>query len=169
MLLAGNIVAFLGCLLMVAIGFIKNKKRILVAQMAQFTIQGVGHFLLSAYSAVLSCGISILRIFVFGRFRKVPAWLKVAFLSFQTVLNFLLGARSFYDWVPVLSMVLYTWYLDTEDAVVFKLVNMAGLVMWIFHDFHYRNYASVAFDIFTVISTTVGIALILWERAKKRR
>ena len=167
MLLAGNIISFVGCVLMISIGLIKNKKHMILAQTAQFSIMAVGHLLLSAYSAVISCVVSTLRIFVFTRFKKVPLWLKLAFLAAQTVLTCMLGARTFFDWVPLLSMVLYTLYFDNEDPVVFKLVNMAGLIMWVFHDFHYRNYASGTFDILTIISTTLGIVMIARDRRKR--
>ena len=167
MLILGNIISLIGCIAMIAIGFIKNKNRILVAQMGQFTVQGIGHLCLGAYPAVLCCGISILRIAVFSRLKKVPLWLKLAFLVFQAAITYLLGAQGFFDWVPVLSMVLYTLCFDTEDAILFKLVNMAGLVLWIFHDFHYQNYASFTFDILTVISTTLGMLMIARDRIKK--
>ena len=167
MLITGNVVSLIGCIIMIAIGFIKKKKSILLAQTGQFAVQGLGHLLLGAYSAVLCCGISILRIGVFTRFKKVPAWLKLSFLAFQTVLTYLLGAHTFFDWVPVLSMILYTWYFDTEDAILFKLVNLAGLMLWVFHDFHYRNYASVTFDLLTVVSTISGMIMVAKDRRKK--
>lgn len=167
MLLAGNIISFIGCVLMISIGLIKNKKHMIIAQTAQFSIMAVGHLLLGAYSAVISCVVSTLRIFVFTRFKKVPMWLKLVFLAGQTVLTLALGASTFFDWVPVLSMVLYTLYFDNEDPIVFKLVNMAGLIMWVFHDFHYQNYAAFTFDILTIISTTLGILMILRDRMKK--
>lgn len=169
MLIAGNVISFLGCMVMIALGLVKNKKHILLGQMGQFTLQGVANLLLGAVSGVVSCVVSILRIAVFTRFRKVPAWLKLSFLALQAVLTLLMGAQTFSDWLPVLSMVLYTWYLDTEDAVLFKLVNMAGVVMWVFYDFIHRNYSAFTFDLFTIISTTVGILMILSDRKRKAR
>lgn len=168
MLLLGNIISFVGCLLMIGIGLIKNKKHILLAQCGQFSLQGLAHLVLGAVSGAVSCYVGVLRIFVFSRFKKVPSWLKVLFLAGQSVITVLLGAQTFSDWLPVLSMVLYTWYLDTEDAVLFKLVNMAGVVMWVFYDFMHHNYSAFAFDLLTIISTTTGIFMVLRDRKNKK-
>ena len=163
MILLGNGISFVGCLLMISIGFIKKKEHILTAQCGQFTIQGVAHLMLGAMSGVLACVVSILRIVAFTKL-KPSVWLKVGFMVLQALLTIAFGADSFVDWLPVLSMVLYTWYLDTDSAVVFKLVNMAGLVMWVIYDLLHMNYVGFSFDILTIISTTIGIALVYRER-----
>lgn len=166
MILLGNCISFVGCLLMIGIGFIKKKDHILTAQCAQFTIQGVAHILLGAMSGFLACVVSILRIVAFTKL-KPTVWLKIGFLALQSLLTIAFGADSFVDWLPVLSMVLYTWYLDTDNTVVFKLVNMAGSVMWVVYDLLYLNYVGFTFDILTIISTTIGIVLVQLERKRK--
>ena len=72
------------------------------------------------------------------------------------------------QWIPFFSMVLYTWYLDTDNAVLFKLVNLLGVMMWAVHDIHYRNYVAFSFDLMTVVSTVIGILLILRDSRGRR-
>lgn len=168
MILLGNCISFLGCFLMIAIGFIKKKEHILTAQCGQFVIQGTAHLILGAVSGFLSCMISLVRILVFTRVKKVTVWHKIGFLALQALLTVALGADSFVDWLPMLSVVLYTWYLDTDNAVLFKIVNMIGVAMWVIYDLIFLNYVAFTFDILTVVSTTIGIFMILWGSKKEK-
>ena len=45
-ILIGNIIAFAGCGIMVLVGLIKQKKRILAVQCVQFVLQGAANFIL---------------------------------------------------------------------------------------------------------------------------
>lgn len=164
MILIGNLISFVGCVLMVAGGFIRKKENILTVQCVQFGVQAISHLVLGAVTGFVSSVISVVRILVFNRV-KVTAWLKLGFIALQVVMTLLAGAETLIDWLPVLSMVCYTWYLDTESAVTFKIVNIIGLVMWVIFDLHYLNFVAFTFDILTLISTTVGILMIL--RSKK--
>lgn len=167
MLILGNIISFLGCLMMIVIGFVKKKERILTAQCVQFSLQAVANWILGGFAGALSGFISVARIAVFTRV-KVTLWLKLGFLAGQAVLTVLLGAETLVEWLPFLSMVLYTWYLDTDNVILFKTVNMTGVVMWVFYDLLHRNYAAFAFDILTIISTVSGILLVLRDSRKKK-
>ena len=168
MVLIGNIISFFGCILMVAVGFIKRKEHMLATQFAQFSMQAVANLVLGSVSGSISCVIGVIRIVVFTRVKKVRSWMKIAFLALQAVITYLTGAVTLIQWVPVISMVAYTWYLDTDNEVLFKAVNLLGVCMWLFHDIHYINYSAAAFDIMTIVSTTVGVILLLVERRKGR-
>lgn len=165
MLLLGNAFAFVGCALMIAVGLIKKKKNMLIAQTAQFTFQSLSNLVLGSVNGFFSCLLSVVRIFVFTKF-KVTVWLKLAFLAVQFAFSLWMGADSFYEWVPFMSVVAYTWYLDTDNPIIFKLVNLLGVILWTFHDIHYLNYVAFAFDILTMVSTLAGIALLLKDKKK---
>lgn len=159
----GNAIALIGCILMVGIGFLKKKSTILAGQCIQFGFQGVGHLILGSAAGTISCGVSIVRILAFTKM-KVTVWLKLGFIALQMLLTLASRPDSFIQWLPVLAMLFYTWYLDTENPVVFKLVNIIGCVCWVFHDLYYKNYVSVLFDALAISSTTAGILLILRDR-----
>ena len=61
LVIIGNIIAFLGCGLMVLVGFIKEKRRILSVQCIQFTLQGASNLILGGYSGFIANVVSILR------------------------------------------------------------------------------------------------------------
>lgn len=162
-LIFGNVVSFAGCVLMILIGFIRKKDRILLAQCGQFGLQAVSNLVLGSIPGVISCVLGVARILVFTRVR-VTVWLKLGFLALQAALTLLWGASTFVEWIPFLAMVLYTWYLDTDNAVLFKLVNIFGLFLFAIHDLHYLNYVAFAFDLMTIVSTLIGIRMILRDR-----
>ena len=163
MVLLGNLISFLGCLLMISSGFIKQKKRILTAQCVQFSLQALGHVVLGSTPGAISCCVGIARILAFTRMKVTP-WLKLAFIALQALLTYLFGAQTLIEWIPLLAILAYTWFLDTEDVVLFKIVNIVGVAMWVVHDLHYLNYVSVAFDVGAIITTTIGMIAVLKDR-----
>lgn len=162
MLLIGNAIALAGCVLMVAIGFLKRKEQILGAQCVQFALMGAGNLVLGAMSGVISNAVSIARNLVLAKVEN-NAWVKAAFIAAQTALTVMFGGTGLIEWLPVIAVVVYTWFLDIQNPVVFKLMIIGLQVLWVVYDFYYRNYVAFAFDLFTIASTTVGIFMIRKE------
>lgn len=168
MLVLGNILSLLGCAVMMLTGLIKSKKKILSAQMVQFALQSAGHLVLGSMAGFLCGVIGIVRIPIFQRC-KVTVWLKLGFIALQAMLTVVLDASSLTSviaWLPVAAAVIYIWYLDTPSAVVFKVANIACQLLWVVHDGYYLNFAAVVFDVLTIVTTTVGVAMLLRERKK---
>ena len=163
--LIGNIIALLGCTLMVLVGLIKEKRRILSVQCVQFALQGVANLILGGYGGFIANIVSILRNLAFNKFR-VTVWLKLFFIVLQLCLSVSTLSASLVSWLPLLASVLFTWFLDLKNEVQLKTVIIISQVMWLIYDFVHLNFVSVAFDFFTMISTTVGIFLILRDRKK---
>ena len=163
MILIGNIVSLFGCAVMVGIGLLKKKEHILAAQCAQFTIQGAAHLILGATSGVVACITGIIRNLVFAR-RAVTPMLKLFFIALQAVLSLPAMTLNPVTWLPLLSCSMFTWFLDLKNPVALKGMMIGAQLMWVVYDFVYCNYVALAFDIFTIISTAVGIVLILRGR-----
>ena len=159
MLLLGNAIVLAGCVLMVAIGFLKKKEHILWAQCVQFALQGAGNRVLGAMSAVISNGVSIARNLVLMKTEN-KTWIKVTFILVQTVLTLFFSSRELIEWLPVIAVVVYTWFLDIKNPVAFKLMIVGLQVLWTVYDFYHQNYVGFAFDLFTIASTTIGIFMI---------
>lgn len=163
--LIGNIIALLGCTLMVLVGLIKEKRRILSVQCVQFALQGVANLILGGYGGFIANIVSILRNLAFNKFR-VTVWLKLFFIVLQLCLSVSTLSAGLVSWLPLLASVLFTWFLDLKNEVQLKTVIIISQVMWLIYDFVHLNFVSVTFDFFTMISTTVGIFLILRDRKK---
>lgn len=168
MTIVGHCLTLIGCLFMVAIGLVKDKRLMLSGQCIQFSLQAVGNLILGSVSGCVAGGVSVVRILVFTRVKKVQPWLKIAFIALQAGLTWYFGAENLIQWLPVIAMVAYTWYLDSENATLFKVVNAIGVAMWLVHDIYYGIIFSVVFDVLTIVSTAVGIIMLLRDRRKVR-
>lgn len=165
MLLLGNILSFAGCLLMVAVGFIKKKERVLLIQCVQFALMGSGHFCLGAGSGVVANIVSILRNLIFVRY-KGTNWLKYVFVALQFVLTMFTGLGEPISWIPLIAVVVYTWFLDSCGPISFKALNIGCQVLWCIYDLYFMNFAAFTFDILSIISNIGGIILIRKSRGE---
>lgn len=155
----GNAVATVGCLIMVAIGLLKKKSHILIAQVVQCCFIGFSNLILGGISGFISNIVTILRNLVFVKYPITPKR-KAFFIALQALLSLRAMSRNPVTWLPLISGGLFTWFLDTTDTAKLKLVILAGQVMWLIYDLYYRNYVAAAFDLLTILSTGIGILLI---------
>lgn len=158
-LLIGNALAFLGCILMVLTGVIKRKDRVLYVQCAQFALMGGGNFVLGAFAGVVANVLSIIRNLIFAK-TGGSKWLKIVFIVIQTALTLLTADGGVLCWLPVLATVALTWALDSNSVIVFKAAIIFGQTMWVIYDWHYRNYVGFTFDIMAVLSNIWGIVMV---------
>lgn len=157
--LLGNLVSLLGCLLMVAVGFIRKKERILTVQCFQLALMGAGNLILGAFSGVIANLVGIVRNLVFTK-KQVTLPMKLLFIAVQLVLSLSALQNGMIEWLPILAMGLFTWFLDTKSEVTLKIIIMITTVMWLVYDLWYQNYVAMTFDIMTLISNAIGIILV---------
>ena len=96
MWLLGNVLSLIGCSLMVCIGFIRRKERVLACQCVQFGFLAAGNLILGAYSGAISGIVSILRNLVFTR-RGGGTLLKLGFIAVQVMLTLASGEETLYQ------------------------------------------------------------------------
>lgn len=159
MVVLGNIISFIGCGIMVAIGLIKSKKAVLAAQCVQFSIQAAANLILGAVSGAICGFVGIARNLMITRVKYVTFW-KAAFILIQTGLTVFFDGVGLLVWLPILSAAIFTWFIDVKSPVRFKVVIIFAQSLWVVYDLCYQNYVALAFDIFTVLSNLVGIWLI---------
>lgn len=168
LILIGNIVALAGAAVMVASGFIKNRKNVLIAQCGQFAIMGVSNLILGGVTGMISNVVSILRnIICLKREFTIP--LKIFFIAIQLILSARVNTMGLIGWFPIIAACIFTWFLDTKSDLFLKFIIIVTMLPWCVYDFVLYNYVSFAFDVFTIISNTIGIIMLLRDRwgAKK--
>ncbi|MBR2041907.1 MAG: YgjV family protein [Oscillospiraceae bacterium] len=158
-----NIISIISCTMMVLIGLIKNKNKILGAQCVQFTLMGISHYLLGGMGGVVATVVSILRNLVFFFFKtSVP--LKILFIVLSVVLSLGTVNLNPVTWLPIFATSIFTWVIDSENIIKFKWVMILTVCMWFVYDAYHLNFVSAAFDAFTVVSTGFSI----WQIKKGR-
>lgn len=158
-LLIGNAVSMIGCLIMVGIGFIKKKSHILMAQSVQCLFMGVGNLILGGVSGFICNVVTIARNLVFAK-RDVTVPLKLFFITLQVVLSLGSLSAGLIAWLPILSAAVFTWFLDTKSAATLKVVILSTQVMWLIYDLYYRNYVAATFDVLTMCSNLIGFFMV---------
>lgn len=158
-LIIGNIISLIGCTLMVAGGFIKEKQRILTVQCFQFGFQGIANLILGAYAGFISGAVSIVRNLVVSK-RELNATLKFLFVAIQVVIS--IGTSGFVptEMLPIIAAVMMTLFIDTKDEAIFKLAVIASCSCWLIYDALYLNIVGLTFDVFTIVSNIAGIIMI---------
>lgn len=160
-----NMVSMAGCVLMVVIGFMQKRRSILLSQCVQFAILAAANLMLGAMTGFISGAIGIVRNLVFLKWENTRL-LKIVFVVVQLVLSLSVGIHSFIDCFPIISTVLFTWFLDVKSEVRLKLVMIAAQSLWLVYDLVYLNYVTAAFDALTITSNLIGIVMIM--RAAKK-
>lgn len=158
-LLIGNIASFIGCMIMVCIGFLKTKKQILAAQCVQSFLMGLGHLVLGGIGGFVCSMLTILRNLICVK-RHFGLGLKLLFIGLQFILTINTLGDGLISWLPIFATILFTMYLDTTSEVTLKSALIGTLAIWVVYDFHYRNYVTFLFDLLTIGSNVIGIYMI---------
>ncbi|ETP73207.1 Bacterial inner membrane protein [Lachnospiraceae bacterium JC7] len=163
-LIIGNVLGLIGSLLMVGIGFVHNRRYILIGQNVQFLIMGIGNLVLGGVSGFVANIISVIRnIFILKR-ELTKGW-KLFFVCIQVLVSsvFLyIGGFRWIELLPIISAVVYTGLIDTKKESTLKIVLSACQIMWLVYDIALMNFAAAVFDVLTICANFVGML-----RAKK--
>lgn len=154
--LLGNIISLAGAMIMVAIGFVKHRRDILLVQCAQFSVMAVGTLLLGGVTGAISNGVSILRnLFCLKYPLTLPFGL--VFISLQFFLTLGFNNMGWRGWLPLAAASTFTLVINTKNEILLKSVIIFGQVCYVVYDLSLQNYASFAFDILTILSNIWGI------------
>ncbi len=159
MLVLGNLVSMAGCILMVAIGFVRNRERVITLQCFQFGLLGLSNLILGATSGFVSGMVSVVRNLIFPRV-KGGLWLKLVFIAAQAALTCLAGLNGVISLLPLFAGILFTWFIDTKSDGQLKAVIILAQILWAVYDMYYRNYVAFSFDLLTIGSNLLGLWML---------
>ncbi|MCQ2575728.1 MAG: YgjV family protein [Treponema sp.] len=158
-LLLGNIISFAGAIVMVCTGLLKSKKNILIAQCFQYGIMGAGNIILGGITGGIANFISILRNLITIKFNFTTP-LKIIFIVLQVIFTAFMNTQGIIGWLPTVAACIFTWCLDTKSEILIKLLIIIAQLMWSIYDISIKNFASLTFDILTIITNIIGIVMI---------
>lgn len=155
----GNGVFFLGAVILALLGLIKTKRNILIAQTLQEVFMGVGMLILGGIAGFIVDTISIFRNLVCIKWNYTLKW-KLIFIAAQVGFYAAFGSEGFYGWLPVVAMCLFTWFLDSENVVLLKLLLAGMQLMWLVYDISIINYVGMVVDVVSAVTNVVGIFMV---------
>ena len=165
-LVIANIISLIGCVVMVAIGLINERKKILLTQCVQWTIMSISNLMLGGITAVISNTISIARN-LYSIKKPLTMPIKLLIIAAQLSLTIAINKQGLLGWLPAIGVVTFTLFLDVKDEKILKLWMIFGQTLWAIFDISLKNYTAFAFDIFTIISTLIGIWKLLQKKHKE--
>ena len=167
-LILGNALCFVSSIIMLLMGFIKRKRRFLLAQSGMNAIFIAGNLCLGGISGAITNAVTMLRNFYSLRW-ELGRWAKLVFIAIQLGLAAFFGCDTLIQWLPIVGACVFTWFMDTEDMVLLKAIVIGTQILWAIYDFSIRNYATVPFDIGAAVTNAIGIVEILRARTKTKK
>ncbi len=155
-ILIGNIISLLGSSLMILAGIVKRKNTIVKMQCAQFSLMAAAQMVLGGFTGVIANIVSLVRNLFCLRFELTLTW-KLVFISVQSVLSVIFNNHGAVGYLPLVAVVIFTWFLDTKSDMTFKLVLTITQAMWLVYDAVIKNYVGIAFDTAALAADIIGI------------
>lgn len=165
--LIANIVALIASIIMVSVGLIKKKKRIIYVQTIQIALFVLSNILLGAISGIIINSISCIRNILCYK-NKLTKHVKILIIILSTILTLVFNNQGLMGLLPLISSVVYIIYMDQKNVIKYKNVLRFTLMLWFIYDFYIMSYTSSLFDLISVISTTIGINELKKKGKKKR-
>ena len=155
-IIIGNAISLAGAALMVAVGFLKTRRSILLTQCTMFGLMGTANIILGGMTGAVSSLVSIIRN-LFCLKGPLTARFKLFIIMIQILLSVRVNTLGWIGWLPIISACFYTWMIDVKDEIMLKTVLIIAQSMWLIYDLAIHNYVAFTFDIFTMLSNMCGI------------
>ena len=151
-----NIIALLTSLIMVYSGILKNKKKILYFQSIQIGLFVISNLVLNGISGAIINAISFVRNILCYK-NKLFLKEKIIITIISIVLILCFNNLGLIGFLPLISTIVYLWFMTVEDVIKFKLLMILIMLLWSVYDFTIKAYTACVFDILTVIANIISI------------
>lgn len=165
-IIIGNTIALIGSLLMVYVGLLKKKKKIIFVQTIQISLLVVSNIILGGITGAITNAISCLRNILCYK-NKYDKKIKIGLIILSVVLSLSFNNLGFIGLLPVISNVLYTWLMDIKSVIKFKYLVALTLLLWFIYDLYIMSYTSALFDLLSSVTNIIGIYKIKKQRKKR--
>lgn len=165
MVILGNVVGLAASTLMVYIGILKKKKKILFLQCIELSLYVICDIILGGISGIIINSLAMLGN-ILGYNNKLNLVSKIILTITSTILIIIFNKAGILGYFPLACMILYLWTLDIKNIIVFKSFLLLIMVFWGIYDYSIKSYVASLFDIFTII--TIIISMVQIKKVKKK-
>lgn len=158
-LIIGNTIALVAAILMVYSGILKEKKQVLYIQTVQIGLSVISNLILGGITGAIINAISFVR--------NVLCYKEKLDLKWKIIITLLAGGLSLkfnnlgvIGILPLVSTVIYVWFMNVKDVVKFKWLIIFTMVMWFIYDFEIKLYTASCFDFMNIVANLVSIIRI---------
>ena len=142
-------------------GTFKKKENILVAQIAQLSMQTISMLLLGAIPGAISNVLSCIRNYLC--YKNIFTWpIKIALIVISLVLTVPFNNQGLLGYLPFAVCTVYVLFMDIKDPFKFKVLVTLTFVPWVFYFFIIKSYTGALFAAVTVVTN-------VWTLMKMRK
>lgn len=156
-ILIGNGLCLAGSVIMTLMGLIKDKKKFLMTYSGMNIFFIAGNLFLGGVSGAIANFVTMLRNLYCVKKNITPA-VKVIFIAAQILLTAFFGVEGLLMWLPVLGICFFTWFIDTDNMILLKLIIIFGQLVWLVYDLSMLNYTTAVFDVTSCITNSIALA-----------
>jgi hypothetical protein len=150
-LLIGNAIMLIASLIMVGLGLIREKKKIILFQTFQIILMAIGSiFLCSVPGAVINLFACVRNMLAYHD--KLNKNNKLILIILSVGFSLAFNNLGIWGLFPIISSILYICLVDTKDVSKYKLLEVISTSLWLVHDIHIFAYTCVVFDVFTIFT-----------------
>lgn len=164
-LIIGNIFGLLSSLLMVLIGLIKSKKKIIYVQSIQILVYAISNIFLGGFTGIIISIVNLFRNFLCYK-GKLGIKEKLIISMISISLSLLLNNFGLVGLLPLIGTTLYLWFMDINDIIKFKLLIIITMLTWLIYNLVIKSYTSSLFNLITIVTNAVSIIKIKKWNAK---
>lgn len=155
-LIIGNAIALIASILMVYVGIIKSRRKILYVQSIQIGLFVLSNLVLGGISGAIINAISFIRNTLCYH-NKLGLKEKIIITIVSIVLTIYFNNLGFIGYLPLISMIVYLWLMTIKDVKKFKLLIIFTMILWSIYDLTIKSYTAATFDILSIISGAISI------------
>lgn len=155
-LIIGNIIALIGSLLMVYTGVIKDKKGILLVQSLQIGLFAISNLVLNGISGFIINTINFIRNLICYK-EALSLKVKILLSIISIGLTIYFNNFGFIGYLPLISGLIYLWFMTIKDVIKFKILIIVSVVFWLIYDFTIQSYTASIFDLITIVVSSISV------------
>jgi hypothetical protein len=137
-------------------GLPKSKKTSLVLQSIQILIAAIANLVLGSYPGFVINMLSVVRN-ILSQKEKLTTIPKIVLIVLTIVISLCYNDIGVFVIFPLLSFIMFTFFINTKDDKRFKYMVIISNVFWGIHDFYVKAYVAVFFDVISSITNIIGI------------
>jgi len=156
MVVIGNIFGLIGAILMVYSGYIKRKKKIIYVQSIQIFLLIISNIFLKGISGIIINILSFIRNILCYK-NRLGFKEKILLTVFGVVFTFIFNNSGIIGILPLISMILYLWFMTINNIIKFKFLIIVTSILWAIYDFTIKSYFVFLFDVLTILTNIISI------------
>lgn len=158
-LIFGNFIALIASILMIYVGTIKDKSKIIFTQTIQIMITIISNIILGGITgAIINIICCIRNIFCYKE--KLSKTVQTILIILSIIFSLIFNDLGLIGLLPLISTVIYTIFMNIQDVVKFKVLIMVTTFMWFIYDLTILSYSAALFDLLCVFTNFVSILRI---------